>query len=292
MRPTRLMALSLPILIIAGGLAFGNKDVFSSPVVLPNLSHAKTLEMGESNPALLLAKKERRAAAPQGFKPVEEREIEKSQPKGQPPAIQKRPSKQELEQLIQNNKWSQKAAHNAQMLNNAKQRKTSGRLRKAAPPNFKTQEDLDLEKFQFKGKEPPIKKRRPQAMSLDSLPAMYEPETPTLVRDFSQDNNWLSNIAVGTGTVLSSLNPFSVSEAHAQTPLSLVFRPSSMGSGYSYIRLYGGYSYNSAWYFYNSSRYQLGHSNFRPYVYLRVNIPTAGYYTFNFRTYGSGAVLC
>ena len=57
MSPQRMIALSLPILIIAGGLAFGKKDVYSSPVVSPSLSHAQALETGESNPALLLVKK-------------------------------------------------------------------------------------------------------------------------------------------------------------------------------------------------------------------------------------------
>jgi hypothetical protein len=215
-------------------------------------------------------------------------EIEKSRPKGKPPAIKKRPSKQQLEQLIQNNKGSKKSAQNAQMLSNAKKRKTSGRLRKAAPPNFKSKEDLELEKFQFKGKEPPIKKRRPRAMGLDSLPIMNTPKTPTVVREFSQDHNWLANPMIGTGNWLSFFNPFDVSEAHAQTPLSLVLTPTSSGSGANYIRLYGGYFYNSNWYFYSSYNNSIGHSNIRPYVYLRVNIVTAGYYTLNFRTYGYG----
>ena len=96
MSPKRMFALSLPILIIAGGLSFGKKDVYSSPVVSPSLSHAQALETGESNPELLLVKKQKRAAAPKGFKPVEELEVEKSRPKGKPPAIKKRPSKQQL----------------------------------------------------------------------------------------------------------------------------------------------------------------------------------------------------
>jgi hypothetical protein len=286
MSPKRMMALSIPILIIAGGLSFGKRDVYSFSVVSPHLSHTQSLETGESNSALLLAKKRKRAAAPKGFKPAEELEFRKAQPKGKPPAIKKRPTKQQLEQLIQKNKGSKKAAQNAQMLSNAKKRKSSGRVRKAAPPNFKSKEDLDLEKSQFKGKQPPIKKRRPRAMGLDSLPAVNEPEAPTIVRDFSQDHDWLSNVAVGAGTLFSTLNPFAVSEAHAQTPLSLVFSPTAMGSGSNYIRLYGGYTNYSNWFFYSTTDYSLGHSNIRPYVYLRVNIPTAGYYTFNFRTYG------
>ena len=286
MRPKQMMALSLPILIIVGGLSFGNKDVDSSPVLSPNLSHAKALETGEPNPALLLVKKQRRAAAPKGFKPTEELEIEKNRPKGKLPAIKKRPSKQQLEQLIKNNNGSKKAAKNAQMLSNAKKRKSSGQLRKAAPPNFKTKEDLDLEKFQFKGKQPPIKKRRPRAMKWDSIPILNGPETPTIVRGFSQDTDWLTDVTVGTQVLLSSLNPFNVSEAHAQTPLSLVFSLTSMGAYTNYIRLFGGYIREGYWNFYGTIDHKTGHSNIRPYVFLSVNIPTAGYYTFNFRTYG------
>ena len=286
MSPNRLLALSLPILIVAGGLSFGIKEVYSSPGVAPNLSKSTAWETGAFNPSLLLVKKQRRAAAPQGFKSKEELEIEKSRPKGKPPAIKKRPSKQQLEQLIRNNKGSKKAPKNAQMLSNAKKRKTSGRLRKAAPKDFKSKEDQEVEKFQFKGKQPPIKKRRPRAMGLDGLPVMTDQEATTIVREFSQDHDWLSKISGGAGTLLSALNPFAASEAHAQTPFSVALSPTSSASGSNYIRLYGGYSYNSNWYFYRSYKDAIGHSNVRPYVYLRVNIPTAGYYTLNFRTYG------
>lgn len=287
MSSKRMMALSLPILIIAGGLSFSKKEVYSSPAVSPNLSHAQALETGEFDPALLLVKKQRRAAAPKGFKSVEELELEKSRPKGKLPAIKKRPSKQQLEQLIKNNKGSKKAAKNAQMLSNAKKRKSSGRLRKAAPQNFKSKEELDLEKFQFKGKQPPIKKRRPRAMG-DTLPVMNQPETPILVHEFSQHNDWLSRATIGAGTLLSNLNPFAVSEAHAQTPFSLVLSPTSMGRPRSSnIQFYGGYTRGSNWHFYSTSDTNMSHSNIRPYVYLKVHIPTAGYYTFNFRTAGS-----
>lgn len=130
------------------------------------------------------------------------------------------------------------------MLSNAKKRKPSGRLRQAAPEGFKSQEEQELEKFEFKGKHPPIKKRRPRAMGLDSLPIGNEPDTPTLVDGFSQEEDWLSRVSIGTESLMSSLNPFAVSEAHAQTPFSLVLSPASSGSGSNYVRLYGGYMFS------------------------------------------------
>ena len=125
-----------------GGIVLREEGgLFIPSSIAKPVTHTHVVETGEFKPSLLLVKKQRRAAVPKGFKSAEDLEIEKSRPKGKPPAIKKRPSKKQLEQLIQNNKGSKKSAQNAQMLSNAKKRKTSGRLRKAAPPNFKSKED-------------------------------------------------------------------------------------------------------------------------------------------------------
>lgn len=97
MSTKRIIVLSLPILIVVGGLAFANQGGHSSTAdsILTALgNHIQALASKDSGirktePAALLVKKSRRAAAPQGFKSQEDLEIEKSEPKGKPPAIRK-----------------------------------------------------------------------------------------------------------------------------------------------------------------------------------------------------------
>lgn len=81
----------------------------------------------------------------------------------------------------------------------------------------------------------------------------------------------------------SLLNPFTPDSAWAQTPLSLTYTPANMynASANAAIGLFGGYSYGNYPFYtlYNVYSTNTGvMTENKPYVYLHVSIPAAGYY--------------
>jgi len=264
MNHKQILAFSLPIFLMVGGLTIANKGGDSSSDPSENL--------------LLLAKKmQRLEAAPPGFKSKEDQELEKAAPKGKPPAVTKRPSKQQLLEMIKG-----KNAKKAAMVENAKKGKPSGNLRGAAPKDFKSKEDIELEKGDFKGKKPPITPR-PQAMGWDTVPISSEEEAPSVVSLFPPKTEFGPRLKFGTEALLSLLNPFAVPEAHAQSTLSISLTPKVSYQSGSYIRMYGGYLNSGVWYFSQTSSPYFGHSNIHPYIYLRLYVTANGFYTLNYR---------
>ena len=129
---------------------------------------------------------------------------------------------------------------------------------------------------------PAAKEPSPEEKLQKSLPAPAQGVPPAGPR---------SQVPGPVEQFFSWLNPFTPEQAWAQSGFSLMFTPDNRysQSPYGNIGLYGGYIYSTstAYILTNSYSTNVTSTENKPFIYLRTNLPAAGYYLIDVQSSGS-----
>ena len=139
-----------------------------------------------------------------------------------------------------------------------------------------------------KNRKPAAREESPEDKALKQLP---KPAQAAPGRQRSQNQILRPEL---TTSLWEWLNPFAVTEAFAQSAVSIQLDPinNRNSTPLSYLYLYGNNTYGSNW-FYLSGYWDLNSPNTenQPYAYVRFSAPTAGYYIIDFRAFRGKAKL-